>query len=296
VIYLVWKRKRDAVKLAGPGGGTSPAESESPPIEIDAQPQGEIPDTTQAAQLPSRHSSATRRTVLVAAVFGILGVLAFGVFSRKAGQSPAIVTVTARPPPRPQAASPLPEAFPAREPQGKPTLAIAPVGIESPAYTPLDASGRPAKGLGKKERATRNAERIRALLEECVAAMPGIDLLARQPGKEGAVPEQAEYILAATLLDLHDELGQFRGYGIQANSFQTDCTLQIRLTRTSDRSITFSKIVTGLSSEYQTAYARGPADTDRDLQAIATALANLDKDGALKTAIQTINSHSAHSP
>jgi hypothetical protein len=152
----------------------------------------------------------------------------------------------------------------------KPLIVVAPIENQSPKSSSRDVPIHP--------------ERIRSAVEDTFSSMQAVELV-RPPPAQLRQPVAADMIVFVTLLDMHDEAATFNGYGINAKTFATKCSLRLHVIRAADKTSLFSTVLDGTHTDVRTAVANAPLSGDRKLGAIRDALKGLAENPEFQSAV-----------
>ena len=151
----------------------------------------------------------------------------------------------------------------------------------------------------------RFSEAPRSVLEDMLVNMGDISVVERQRvdailveaefgGMSGLVdPEKAvklgkllgaNLIVMGTIIDIHDEVAKFEGYGIRTENTKVVSKIRLRLLDIKTGDVSFSKIVKG-SRTYSKSNFGGTSSTDRNFAAVEAALKELEEDSQFQSAL-----------
>lgn len=126
------------------------------------------------------------------------------------------------------------------------------------------------------------------------------DLLATIDGVKISRSTHPPVVVAATILDLHDERSQFKGYNIQSQSITAHCSLRVQVLDSATGSIAYTKTLDGEKADTQNSYGSTASPEDaRQFAAVTAALQRLVDDPDFKNAVlqfRSISTNSAANP
>jgi hypothetical protein len=152
----------------------------------------------------------------------------------------------------------------------------------------------------------RLTEAPRSVFENMLGNIEGITIVERQRvdallveaefgGMSGLVdPEKAvklgkmlgaNVIIMGTIIDIHDEVVKFEGYGIKTENTKVISQIRVRLLDIETGNVRFSKIVKG-SQTYSKSSFGGKSSSDRNFAAVESALQQLEGDSQFQSAVQ----------
>ena len=119
--------------------------------------------------------------------------------------------------------------------------------------------------------------RAQTLTEEILSQMDGVVTTRTMKPRIVVIP---------TILEMHDERKQFKGYGIESKSVVTSCSVRVQVIDGTGQSVAFSKILTGEKAETDTGVSKvSMPEDERQFDAVAAALHKLEGDADFKNAV-----------
>ena len=198
-----------------------------------------------------------------------------------------------------------------QEPEGgrkKPVVLVPPFENQSKHHEMVSyevATGSKADQPKRRFIIDRLTEAPRSVLEDMLGKIDGITIVERQRvdallveaefgGLSGLVdPEKAvklgkmlgaNVIIMGTLIDIHDDVVEFEGFGIKTKNTKVVSQIRLRLLDIETGKVRFSKIVKG-SQTYSKSSFGGKSSSDRNFAAVQAALEQLQDDSEFQAAM-----------
>ncbi len=198
-----------------------------------------------------------------------------------------------------------------QEPDGvkkKPVVLVPPFENQSTHHQNVSyevATGSKADQPKRRFIIDRLTEAPRSVLENMLGNVDGITIVERQRvdallveaefgGLSGLVdPEKAvklgkmlgaNVIIMGTIIDIHDDVKEFEGYGIKTKNTRVISQIRLRLLDIETGKVRFSKIVKGSQAFSKSSFG-GTSSTDRNFAAVQAALQQLEEDSEFQAAV-----------